>query len=378
MLDDLWTSFLAWTGQFVVPDWGSLIKLIPLGLAGIVFLYVTWTVFRFATAAPTRRGTIRKLPPRTPEGIHMPGPSFAPILAAFGTFMLMFGMVSGGLWLPAGLAVLAITLLYWGREALRDYDHAAGSGTVSTAGGAGAAMAIGPGALTAPRGTPPEGVHMPPPSFRPLVVSLSLTILVAGLIFGGAVLVLGIVAVAVALIGWLRDSGREYAATEAADQTGHLDLGGAPAWPVPVFAALALIIAGALLLGSGVLSRGGSTATGGPAASGAAAAAGSTGGGAAAAPSLPAADVTLAAQNIAFVQTSLEAPAGKAFTIAFDNLDTAPHNVQISDASGASVFKGDIVNGPAVKVYDVPALPAGQYSFVCLVHPSMTGTLTVK
>jgi plastocyanin len=372
MLEDLWTSLLAWTGQFVVPDWGSLIRLIPLGLAGLVFLYVTWTAFRFATAAPTRHGTIRKLPPRTPEGIHMPGPSFAPILGAFGTFMLVFGMVSGGLWLAVGVAVLAITLLYWGREALRDYDHAAGSV------GAGAAVAMGPGALTAPRGTPPEGVHMPPPSFRPLLVSVSLTILVAGLIFGGAVLVLGIVAVAVALIGWLRDSGREYTATEAADRTGHTDLGGAPAWPVPVLAALALIIAGALLLGSGVLSRGGSTASGVPGASGAAAAGGSTGGGAAAAPSLPTADVTLTAENIAFTQTALQAPAGKAFTIAFDNRDNAPHNLQISDASGASVFKGEIVNGPAVKVYDVSALPAGQYAFVCSVHPSMTGTLTVK
>jgi plastocyanin len=26
----------------------------------------------------------------------------------------------------------------------------------------------------------------------------------------------------------------------------------------------------------------------------------------------------------------------------------------------------------------VPALPAGTYSFVCSVHPNMTGTLTVK
>jgi plastocyanin len=28
-------------------------------------------------------------------------------------------------------------------------------------------------------------------------------------------------------------------------------------------------------------------------------------------------------------------------------------------------------------VYQVPALPAGSYPFVCDVHPSMTGTLTV-
>jgi plastocyanin len=28
--------------------------------------------------------------------------------------------------------------------------------------------------------------------------------------------------------------------------------------------------------------------------------------------------------------------------------------------------------------YDVPALPAGTYTFICIVHPNMTGTLTVK
>jgi plastocyanin len=371
MINDLWTSLLAWTGQFIVPDWGSLVRLIPLGLAGLVFLYITWTGYRFATAGPTRHAGVRKMPPRTPEGIHMPGPSFAPILAAFGAFMLVFGAVTGGLWLYAGLAVLAITLLYWGREALRDYDQVAG--------GAGAhAVAVGPGALAMPARTPPAGVHVPPPSFRPLLVSISMAILVAGLIFGGVALLLGIVAVAVTLIGWLRDSGREYVAVEAADRTGHLDLGGAPAWPVPVFAALALIIAGALLFGSGVLFRGSSTASGAPGASGTTAGAGAGGGAASAAPSLPAADVTLTAQNIAFAQAALEAPAGKAFTVAFDNRDTAPHNLDIKDATGASVFKGDIVNGPAVKVYSVPALAAGQYAFQCTVHPAMTGTLTVK
>ena len=30
------------------------------------------------------------------------------------------------------------------------------------------------------------------------------------------------------------------------------------------------------------------------------------------------------------------------------------------------------------KIYDVPALPAGPYGFVCTVHPNMTGTLTVQ
>ena len=77
----------------------------------------------------------------------------------------------------------------------------------------------------------------------------------------------------------------------------------------------------------------------------------------------------------------MTAPAGEAFQIAFDNKDAGtPHNVAIhkDNASGAEVFKGEIINGPATRTYDVPALDAGTYAFVCSVHPSMTGTLTVQ
>jgi plastocyanin len=42
------------------------------------------------------------------------------------------------------------------------------------------------------------------------------------------------------------------------------------------------------------------------------------------------------------------------------------------------VFKGAIFPGPAQQTYDVPALKAGSYGFVCTVHPNMTGTLTVN
>ena len=41
-------------------------------------------------------------------------------------FLLVFGLVAGGLWLAVGFVILVITLLYWGREALRDYDHCLG------------------------------------------------------------------------------------------------------------------------------------------------------------------------------------------------------------------------------------------------------------
>src|SRR5512135_2254810 len=94
------------------------------------------------------------------------------------------------------------------------------------------------------------------------------------------------------------------------------------------------------------------------------------------APSEAAGGVQISALNVAFEQASVTAPAGKAFQIVFDNKDAGtPHNVAIhkDSATGAEVFKGDIVTGPATKTYDVPALDAGTYAFVCSVHPNMTG-----
>jgi mono/diheme cytochrome c family protein/plastocyanin len=86
----------------------------------------------------------------------------------------------------------------------------------------------------------------------------------------------------------------------------------------------------------------------------------------------------LSAQNIAYDTDALQAPADVPFQIEFANNDAGvPHNVEIKDAAGATVFKGDIFNGVETRTYDVPALPAGTYQFVCTVHPNMTGILTV-
>lgn len=89
--------------------------------------------------------------------------------------------------------------------------------------------------------------------------------------------------------------------------------------------------------------------------------------------------VTITASGIAFTTPTVTAPADKAFVIDFDNEDAStPHNVQIKDSSGAVKFTGATFSGVATQQYQVPALAAGTYPFLCTVHPSMTGTLTVQ
>ena len=89
--------------------------------------------------------------------------------------------------------------------------------------------------------------------------------------------------------------------------------------------------------------------------------------------------MTITALNIAFTESSVNAPAGKAFTIDFDNQDASvPHDVYIKDGSGTQVFAGAIVTGPTQTTYNVPSLAAGSYTFFCSIHSNMTGTLVVQ
>jgi plastocyanin len=86
--------------------------------------------------------------------------------------------------------------------------------------------------------------------------------------------------------------------------------------------------------------------------------------------------VQISALNTQFEQTEVSAPAGQAFVIHFENKDAGNvHNVEIKDAGGAVVFKGDLVTGVASADYQVPALAAGSYPFVCTVHANMQGTI---
>ena len=373
MLEQLWNGILELIARFVIPDWGGLIGLLPVGIAILIAIGLIWTFRRLMTAAPARRG-IGRVPPRTPPGIHMPGPSFAPFLAAIGVFLLFLGLVFGGAILAVGAIALVLTLLYWLAEALRIYDHD-----------------VEPTRTIVPTradDAPPPGVHMPGPSFRPLLGALGTALLLLGLVFGGWLLAVGALALVVGLVGWLADARKEYVTTVEADSTGHLASMPPPRTPSRLFATLAILVIAAAVLQSGVLTSGsangessgssGSPGSGAPppppAGSGA-----SASGAAEPPPAGGPADVTIEAKGIAFLEASWTGPAGKPFTIAFDNQDPGtPHNIALKDSSGAEVWKGDIFNGPAARVYDVPSLPAGQYTFACSVHPTMSGTATLQ
>jgi cytochrome c oxidase subunit 2 len=91
--------------------------------------------------------------------------------------------------------------------------------------------------------------------------------------------------------------------------------------------------------------------------------------------------LNVTAQGVKFLEATLTAPANTPFHIDFKNQDPGtPHDVAIykDSPTGQEMFKGAVFNGVAEKVYDVPALPAGNYAYICIVHPTMTGTLTVQ
>lgn len=349
-------SILDLLTPIITPDWGALVGLIPVGLLLLVVLWLVLTIRTFATAGPTRRAPAR-IEPMAPAHVHMPGGSAAPILAAFGAAALFAGLIIGGLALLVGASILIVTLLGWGREALRDYEHLEPRSSVPAI--------VHPG--------PPPGVHMPGPSIRPLLGALGTAALLGGLVVGGWLLLVAVVFLVWTLIGWLVDATAEYRKTEEADRTGHLENIPQRGWPMTALQGFAAVFVVVTVAQTGLLgSIGGAAAPGAsPAAS-----AGAGGGGG------PSGDLTLVAKDIAFNTHALSIGAGKAFTIAFQNQDPAgvPHDIQIRGSDGSVIQDQPTIDGGQSTVYTFQPLQAGTYTFICKVHPipSMTGTLTVK
>jgi plastocyanin len=347
---DIVKALLDVAATFITPDWGALVQLLPVVLAIIVIAWLLLTLRMFATAGPTRRAPAR-VNPIPPPHLHMPGGSAAPILVAFGATALFGGVLLGGPWLIAGVVVLVATLVIWGREAVRDYDHLE---PVSS--------------LPAVIHQPPPGIHMPGPSIRPLLGALGSTVFLAGFILGGWVVVIGAVFLAYTLIGWLVDFTAEYRKVEESDETGHLENilpRRLPTIALGVFAILFVVVA---LMQAGIFPPRIGTA-GGPGASASPAA------------SLPPGTFAIVAKTLAYDVQALEVPANQPFHIQFTNNDQGvEHDVDIRDASGKTLQDQPKTPGVKTVTFDYTALPPGTYTFICSVHPiaAMTGTLTVK
>ncbi|GIU98404.1 MAG: hypothetical protein KatS3mg014_0020 [Actinomycetota bacterium] len=82
-----------------------------------------------------------------------------------------------------------------------------------------------------------------------------------------------------------------------------------------------------------------------------------------------------------FDRTELVAPAGRPFTICFDNTDTGvPHNFAAYTEQGGDLLgRTEIQSGPVFQTLRLGPLEAGEYWYQCDVHPTtMTGRLIVS
>ncbi len=402
----MWDSILQFVNLIVSPDWNGLVSLVPLGGAAVVLLDLAWQLRRAVTIPPlvTRRPPV----PAPPPGTHAGSGSAAPIIAAIGFALFFVGLLfvkvgpqvdpsthqpipDSTTWTIAPLGSIAIAvgviallggLLCWGRESLRDYDRLEP-----------------PSMLPAVVAQPPEGTHAPAPSFRPLLMSLSAAVLLLGVAVRSIpIAAAGIVMMLLGGLGWLGDARREWRDLDRADTGGHVAAHPAPRFPVWTLATFAGLLVVAVLLTAGVIppppgggaaspspAAGGGGAASAPASSAASSASGSAApaspGGSSAGGGAAATQLKLEAQGIAYTTTSLTAPAGKPFDIVFTNNDAGiPHNVSIHQGSptGTALFTGDIFSGVDTRTYTIQALPAGTYYYVCSVHSSMVGTLTVQ
>ena len=90
----------------------------------------------------------------------------------------------------------------------------------------------------------------------------------------------------------------------------------------------------------------------------------------------------MTASGIAFPTKELAAPAGEPFAIHFVNEDPPGtiHDIDIRDASGATLQDQPTIDGGEETTYNYTPLDAGTYTYICSIHPipAMTGTLTVQ
>ncbi|MFN8620235.1 MAG: cupredoxin domain-containing protein [Chloroflexota bacterium] len=363
---DLWTEFLGLVSQIVTPVWNSIIQYIPL-----LFLFLIPLVLYGLAALWLRHRNAnkpripRRLPDgRTPEGLHLPSPSMWPIVGAVGMFLIFFSLVIGGksgpnlLILPLGLLIGFVALAGWYFDAKKEY--------VAVEAGDHHLVPVAETAGHHAEQTIPEGIHLPAPSPWPFLAPIGLFFAFLGLAVGPVLIAGGLAMAAIAAIGWYFDAGREYREVES----GHHDTDPAHRDPerifpkklMPFYAGIAfaaiLLTAGPWLLT--FLPQKGPDAEG----------------------PTPTTTPVVSAQSAAgFDQRGIYVPAETDFTITFNNNNPGvPHNIEIfTDISTTDqYFLGDTITGVSTIEYKVPALEAGQYRFICSIHPNMQGTVFVQ
>ncbi len=86
-------------------------------------------------------------------------------------------------------------------------------------------------------------------------------------------------------------------------------------------------------------------------------------------------EVTIVAEDIAWDADCMTAVADEPLLIRIDNRDDGVnHNLALPDAPGEPGT--ELEAGPIVQELEV-TLPAGEYEYVCDIHPNMVGTLRV-
>jgi hypothetical protein len=237
-LGALWTGLLDFVARIILPVWKDIIEYLPLVITLLVIVSIGGLAWWWQRHSAANQSRVPKPIPagRKPEDLHLPGPSLWPFVAPAGLLVMAFAVVFGPLeslanmaLLGVGIGVVTIGIVGWYLDAKQEYVEV-------EAGGHGHAEATAP----APSWSlvPPEGMHLPGPSAWPLLAPVGLFFLVAGLIFGPALLIGGLIMAVIAVLGWLHDARDELDDVEKHGHPSQADRDPEKAWPrrlIPVY-----------------------------------------------------------------------------------------------------------------------------------------------